>query len=141
MYVRMKTIGQELWKLSTAMQSLKQRDEEEIVMMYGAAMALANRAEVPSEKMWAEKLVDDIKMEMERRHLDFFMLYVRMDLQGNFLRGREELKRFFLSMDFFEMDKIIGRILQNCISNEQYNALIELEREVLMETSGGAVAN
>lgn len=137
----MKTIGQELWELSMAMQSLKQRDEEEIVMMYGAAMVLANRAEVPSEKMWAEKLVDDIKMEMERRHLDFFTLYVRMDLQGNFLRGREELKRFFLSMDFFEMDKIIGRILQNCISEDQYNALIELEREVLMETTSGSGAN
>lgn len=124
-----------------AMEPLEQRDEEEMVVIYGTAMVLANRAEVPSEKKWAEKLVDDAKKEMERRHLDFFTLYVRMDLQGNFLRGREELKRFFLSMDFFEMDKIIGRILQNCINNEQYNALVEFEREILMETSGGTVAN
>ena len=128
----------DLWQLAMAMESLHTREDIDVMMLYSVAAALNKKADETTvsagERMWAKKLFDDAQNEVNRRHLNFLGLYISMDKDGNFLTGRDELKKLWLSMDFDDMEEIADNMREHCISEVQRLAIIELEREVVMET-------
>ena len=128
----------DLWQLAMAMESLHTKEDSDVMVLYSVAAVLnkkANETAVSAgERMWSKKLFDDAKNEVNRRHLDFLALYISMDKEGNFLTGRDELKKLWLSMDFDDMEEIADYMREHCISEEQRLAIIELEREVVIET-------
>jgi len=129
----MKTLQEELWQLSLAMESLCEMENEEVIVCYSAATILSNRAETAAEYAWAQKLVSQAMEEMEKRDLNTRPVVVSMDPFGNFLSGREELKKIFLAMDFQSMMDVTDKMFQNC-NDFQKRALNDLQCEVVMET-------
>ena len=131
----MKSISKELWELSKAVKSVKELDNDEVVFLYRVTSVLLDKAEIATEKLWAEQYHEDIKKEVQRRQLDVRTLYVSMDYCGNFLKGREELKRLFLSMDFEDMNELVDSIKErNGLNDMQYQSLLNLECEVVKES-------
>jgi len=131
----MENIGQELWNLSIATQFLERKDTEELLSCYGTAFALRNKAQSMAisevERRWANHLFEDVELEVKRRKLDVFSLFVQMNQNGEFLQGKEELKAFWSMIDFDSMVEIADEMLKNC-NEEQRQAILELEREIVV---------
>jgi len=132
----MKTLQKELWQLSLAMESLSEMGNEEVIVCYSAATVLFEKTQdnfSEAEHAWAQKLVNQASEEMKRRDLNIRPIVVSMDPYGNFLSGREELKKVFLAMDFQSVKNVTDKMFKKC-NDFQRQALTDLECEVILET-------
>ena len=128
-------LGQLLWQITMATQNLERLDNEALFEVYKQAYAAhyysLEDGVSETERRWALKLFEDITVEMKCRHLTILSAFVSMDLQGNFICGREELKEIFAKMSFDERLEVADDMRSHCETEAQRLALIELEREVL----------
>ena len=129
-------LGQELWNLTIATQCLDELDAEDLMACYQQAFVLNNevRREKVSEteRRWASRLLDDIQKEVAARGINVLSLFVQMNENGEFLHGRDELKKFWFMLEFDSMVEIADEMMAHCINDKQRNAIIELQREVVL---------
>ena len=134
----MKTIGKDLWLLSMATQRLKSMDNEDLLNCFSLATALRDKSQsseiCDAERLWAHKLFNDVDAEVKKRDLNVSALFVHMDPHGQFLHGREELKRLWKALNFEDMVDMADRIMIDCATEQQRAAIIELEEEIVLET-------
>ena len=132
----MYNLGQELWQLTIATQNLDSLDNEELFELYKRAYTAhyhsLEEGISDTERRWALKLFEDVEIEIRRRHLTVIAAFVSMDYQGNFICGREDLKKVFSEMTFEERLEIADEMRENCETEAQRLAILELEREVLV---------
>ncbi len=129
-------LGQLLWQITMATQDLEKLDNNELFEAYKQAYAAhyysLEDGVSETERRWALKLFEDLEIETKRRHLTIVSAFVSMDLQGNFICGREELKNLFSKMSFEERLEVADDMREHCETEAQRLAILELEREIVM---------
>ena len=131
----MVNLGQQLWQLTIATQNMDALSNEELFECYKHGYALhycsLEDGVSSTERRWALRLFEDVEIELKRRHLTVISAFVSMDVEGNFISGREELKKLFSGMEFSEMVALADEMLCDCDNDKQREALIDLEREIV----------
>lgn len=127
----MKEIEQALWKLSLLLQNVQTLETDELLSCYGILAVLKKMACTQTQKDCVEHQFSIIKNELTRRDLSPTPIFVEMDEEGNFLSGREDLKKFWSSLEFDKMVEVADDVLKHCFNEEQRYAFIELQREIV----------
>ena len=133
-------LGQALWQLRIATECLDSKDSEELIECYKYAyavryLAFNEQGVSETEKRCAAHLFEDVEAEMERRHMTAIGILVVIDDKGNFVTGREDLKEMWSEVSFEEMLSVGDKMLESCVTEEQRQAIIELQREVVTKAN------
>jgi len=127
--------GEKLWQLRIATECLEDMENDDLFIYYRYAFHLKRDIdkESPSmvEKRCISKLLEDLEQECLRRGMPIISAYFKLDRNGNFLCGREELKELWKGVGFEQMVEAGDEILAACVTEEQRSAIIDLEREVV----------
>lgn len=122
---------EKLWELSLLLPSMEKMETEELLQYYSVSYMLQNKAPQGNCKKIADHIVSEIEKEISRRDCNILTLFVQMDENGNFLHGREDLKKFWSTLEFESMVEIADNMLEYCDNERQREAIIDLQREVL----------
>lgn len=117
-------------------ENLQQLKNEELIFLFQQAYSIYLVMQYvdtdPVEHQVMENIVKNLSDELSRRSINklpFMPFEVAIDVDGTFLRGRENLAHMFKFLSFDEMMELIDAILANPLNEAQRKALLELARE------------
>ena len=117
---------------------VQQLDNSMLVDLYATVCEVLDAAEKNSfyagEKTVAQHFQSMLKQELQRRDLKVHKVEIRIDAKGNFVSGRDDLKRGWLKCSFDEMMKCVDEWLEQPLTDAQRGAILDVAREVVMET-------
>lgn len=127
--------GQKLWQLRIAVECLDHMDNDDLFIYYRYAFHLKididRESSSMAERRCISKLLEDLEQECVRRGMPIVAVYFKLDRDGQFLCGRQELKELWKKISFEQMVDAGDEILASCVTEKQRIAIIDLEREIV----------